>query len=41
MRRSSRSAGIFCISRPLGEGPKAIDVHSSLRTRARASLKVA
>ena len=45
MRRSSRSAGIFCISRPLGEGPKAVDVHSSLRTRARAraraSLKVA
>src|SRR3954452_7072481 len=41
MRRLSRSAGIFCISRPLGDGPKAVDVHSSLRTRARASLKVA
>jgi len=41
MRRLSRSAGILCISLPLGDGPKAIDVHSSLRTRARASLKVA
>ena len=41
MRRSSKSAGIVCISRPLGEDRKAIDVHSSLRTRARASLKVA
>ena len=41
MRRSSRSAGIFCISRPVGEGPKAVDAHNSLRTKARASLNVA
>jgi hypothetical protein len=41
MRRSSRSAGIFCISRPAGDGPKAADAHNSLRTEARASLNVA
>ena len=41
MRRSSRLAGIFCISRPAGDAPKAVDAHNSLRTEARASLKVA
>jgi hypothetical protein len=41
MRRSSRPAGIFCISRPAGDGPKAVDAHNSLRTEARASLNVA